>query len=334
MAGQQEYSSFFSELPLEDEDLAVLNAFLRSATEARLLDAYEILNKYKRFDDALLFLKKNLDQGIDYPGARFELSRLFLERGIVSLAWEELRKISSEFTQEFPKIKGCFFEAALLSGDERLINYFAEKDHAVVEQWLEKHQVHHREFKANGWIPTRSSLLKSLEARGRSLVLPRKNELDSIFLSLLKENERSLDNNPVAEKTDFARSSKNLDPCEGVIASCGDDFLEVALEDVFSWASQLSHVKSKSLDSATLAQIYMDQGLYQKASIIYRRLSEAQPLDDTYKRRLTETLTLAREQAGSDQEDDAMTVEVLENIEIIDRQTNFLQELLKKLNKN
>ncbi len=190
MTNEQDFLPFFDGLPLSDEQGSRVSAFLRKASDQRVLDAYLVLTDHRRYDDALVFLRKCLSFGDDFALSRSELIKLYLERGLVSLAWEELMKLSRAFVKENQFIRGCFFEASLLAESERLADYFSNQQPQAKEVWSEAHQLLLRQYESQGFKPTRDSLVKSLEIRGRALVLPRKDELNKAVLSFLREPSR------------------------------------------------------------------------------------------------------------------------------------------------
>jgi methyl coenzyme M reductase subunit C-like uncharacterized protein (methanogenesis marker protein 7) len=85
------------------------------------------------------------------------------------------------------------------------------------------------------------------------------------------------------------------------------------------------------LDSSTLADIYMKQGHYPKALAMYRRLLRLTPHDDKLKRRVTELTRLAQDQRAHDMSIDPVVVDHMEQIERIDRQIRFLNDMLERL---
>jgi tetratricopeptide (TPR) repeat protein len=85
------------------------------------------------------------------------------------------------------------------------------------------------------------------------------------------------------------------------------------------------------LDSTTLADIYAKQGFYAKALAIYRRLLRMAPHNDLIRMKVSELARLDKEQRHEDLESDPIIYERMEVVEIIDRQTRFLNGLLDSL---
>ncbi|MEI6399225.1 MAG: hypothetical protein WCO71_10680, partial [Pseudomonadota bacterium] len=85
------------------------------------------------------------------------------------------------------------------------------------------------------------------------------------------------------------------------------------------------------LDSTTLADIYSKQGFYAKALAIYRRLLRMAPHNDLIRLKVSELARLEKEQRTDDLESDPVAFDRMEIVEIIDRQTRFINGLLDKI---
>jgi hypothetical protein len=336
------WSSILRSLPLTKAENEVVKRFEIEPEGRSFLPVADILRAHRLTDEALELLTQGVDRHPNFSVARVVLARELLQKGMIESSWRILDESPSPLRSNVlaQKLK---LKLALIQGSE------AEAD-AIINH-LHIAQLHDVETKrisdlvtSKGHAKAREKLIQEIRDKGIEPLLPplpqRQESLQAGKAEVVASSEksggskahRSFD----SDADGFFHSvSEFLD-----MESLGQDvairgFHVTSLSEIFrpelSAAPEMKGAGGIELDSTTLADIYAGQGHYGKALDMYRRLLRTSPQNDLVKRRVAELARLEREQRSDDLSIDPSLVDVMESVEIIDRQIKFYSELLMRL---
>ena len=295
-------------------------------------------------DEALELLTQGVDRHPNFTVARVVLARELLQKGMIESSWRILDESPAPLKSNVlaQKLK---HKLALIQG--------AEAEAEAILNHLHIAQLHDVETKrisdlvsSKGQAKAREKLIQEIRDKGVEPLLPPLPQQQAALKSgptevgpaARKEKSGALkEERPFESDADgFLHSvSEFLD-----MESLGQDaalsgFHVTSLSEIFrpelSAAPEMKGAGGVELDSTTLADIYAGQGHYGKALDMYRRLLRTSPQNDLVRRRVGELARLEREQRSDDLSIDPSLVDVMESVEIIDRQIKFYSELLMRL---
>jgi tetratricopeptide (TPR) repeat protein len=313
------WSAILDKLPLSRTERAVVKRFEGDPEGRTFLPVADILRSHKMIDEAIEILTQGVARHPAFTIARVVLARELLAKGLVTESWRTLEHSPTALRDNLLAQKLRFKLAILLDS----------LDHAQATlQQLQMSNSVDSESRAladlialGGITRARERLIADIKRRGGTVVLPEGNFLPT---------PEALPEAPPPSVGDPFDSSHASEINEREIAG----FHVMPLTDVFEpgdMASTETTAGGVELDSSTLADIYMKQGHYPKALAMYRRLLRLTPHDDKLKRRVTELTRLAQDQRAHDMSIDPVVVDHMEQIERIDRQIRFLNDMLERL---
>lgn len=112
--------------------------------------------------------------------------------------------------------------------------------------------------------------------------------------------------------------------------SFGDFLLQ--LSHMHSHGASNTETQGTSIDSETLADIYVKQGHLLRAIRIYRRLNASNPSDNLAKK-LQKATELQTQNGGKTRIPEEQVIERLESLDLLRSKKEFLEGLLNKLKK-
>jgi tetratricopeptide (TPR) repeat protein len=323
------WTKMVRQLPLSRAEAEILRRFEEDPTGRQFLPLSEILRNHQLIDESVELLHQGVQ---DHPGfavARVVLARELFQRGMVIDSWDALARAPTPLTDNVLAQK-LQFKLAVLLGDEYTARSALQQ--LRVQQGVDPEIKRLAErLDMDGIALTRESYKTDLLGRGIELRMPNPGDLDAPVERSIPKNLKLPDETKgrgkkfILEYELDAATRKNI-----------EKFHVVPLAEVFapgvlaekSASSTKGHVE---LDSTTLADIYAKQGFYAKALAIYRRLLRMAPHNDLIRMKVSELARLDKEQRHEDLESDPIIYERMEVVEIIDRQTRFLNGLLDSL---
>ena len=326
------------QLPLSRSEQEVLRRFEEDPSGRQFLPLSDVLRNHKLIDESVELLAQGVQ---DHPGfaiARVVLARELFQRGMIMDAWTTLDHAPLPLTDNVlaQKLK---YKMSILLGDES--SAMTALQHLRMQQGIDPEikRISER-LEVDGISTARSEYRAELGRRGVELILP---VFDASKSSAPHGGaEVKMPGNAEAPLPLRARTKRFVLEYEldDSTRRQVESFHVVPLSEVFvpggsaepgAEAAGRGHVE---LDSTTLADIYAKQGFYAKALAIYRRLLRMAPHNDLIRLKVSELARLEKEQRADDLESDPVAFDRMEVVEIIDRQTRFLNGLLEKINQS
>jgi len=340
------WSSLLRSLPLSKSESDVVRRFEAEPEGRSFLPLADILRAHRLTDEALEILTQGVERHPNFSVARVVLSRELLQKGMIEAAWRVLQESPTSLRSNVMAQKLRFKLALLLSLDHEANSLI---------QYLQLEQLHDRDTKrladlavGKSLAKAREKLLEELRERGVTPLLPPLGQeastqersdqegqsLDAANAQLVSSANPTLDDGE--KDTTLPKGvSDYLDAAVFIQNDSLSAFHVTALTEIFrpenAAAPELKGAGGVELDSTTLAEIYAGQGHYGKALEMYRRILRVAPQNDLVKRRVAELARLEREQRTADLTIDPTLVDLMESVEIIDRQIKFYNDLLTRL---
>ena len=319
------------QLPLSRSEQEVLRRFEEDPSGRQFLPLSDILRNHKLVEESVELLAQGVQ---DHPGfavARVVLARELFQRGMIMDAWTTLDHAPAPLTDNVlaQKLK---FKMAVLLGDEAIA--IAAFQHLRMQQGIDPEikKISER-LEIDGIVTARKEYRADLSSRGIVLILP---SVDVTSLVRAGETRGVSKEAPVATRSRAKRFVLEYELDDSTRRQM-ESFHVMPLAEVFvpGVSAEQGHDNigrgQVELDSTTLADIYSKQGFYAKALAIYRRLLRMAPHNDLIRLKVSELARLEKEQRTDDLESDPVAFDRMEIVEIIDRQTRFINGLLDKI---
>jgi hypothetical protein len=324
------------QLPLTRSEQEVLRRFEEDPTGRQFLPLSDVLRNHKLIEESVELLAQGVQ---DHPGfavARVVLAREMFQRGMVMDAWTVLDHAPLPLTDNVLAQKLRFKMAVLLGDEPSAITAF---QHLRMQQGVDPEikRVSER-LEISGIVVARQDYRADLSRRGIDLMLPsveittpaRSGDAPGAAPASAAPQPAPVVSRPRAKR--FVLEYELDDSTRRQLES----FHVVPLTEVFMPGSSAENIDVSGrgqieLDSTTLADIYAKQGFYAKALAIYRRLLRMAPHNDLIRLKVSELARLEKEQRTDDLEADPVAFDRMEVVEIIDRQTRFINGLLEKI---
>lgn len=313
------WTPILRKLKLSKSEAAIVRRYEENPEGKSFLPVADILKSHQKMDECLELLMEGVERHPGFTVARVILARELMGRGLMQQAWTTLEN-SPESLHENVMAQKIGFKLAIVLGKE--------KEAREVFQHIKSRQFFDDEIKKLGdalefsrFIKVREELIEQLKAAGVAVLVDSSN--DEVSSSADSQFAELIDTGAGQEQP---QDLKFLKAIEG--------FYVVPLREIFSGerirtAPQVG--AGVELDSTTLADIFEKQGHYQKALDIYRRLLQASPHNELYKKKVVDINRLKREQRERDLAINPEVVDQMETLEILDHQIKYLYRLLERL---
>jgi len=321
------WTPLLNSLPLSRTERETIRRFRDDPAGRGFLPVADILRAHRLIDESLELLTQGVSQHPRFTVARVILVRELLGKGMVSEAWQTL-EASPEPLRDNVLAQKLRLKLSVLMGEDAVVK--------ATIQHLKLHQMHDSDSKRlaeqvelNGLAAAQTALLKDFSERGIDITLPATGK------AIFHEVDTAPSLQSVADEPVVARAlSAYFDPSEVVEDPAIAGFHVVPLDEIFrpgDSAGSRATSGGIELDSTTLAEIYVRQHHYSKALEIYRRLLRQSPGNDALRTKVSELIRLDKEQKDADLTLDPGLVDVIETVEIINKQMHFFNELLSRL---
>jgi len=335
--------NILANLSLSKTEREVVKRYETDPAGRAFLPLADILRSHKLIDESLELMMQGVANHPGFTVARVVLARELLNKGLVEEAWHTIEDSPISLRENVLAQKLRFKLAILISAETMAASTY---QHMRLQHMLDAETIKLGDiFSSAGILAAKRYLVKDFEERGCSLILPKEEPhikqqppkkplLEHQTITREKE-EKSID-----DVTPFKIKPEGLTPKHvDIVRQDSSSFHVVPLEDILNphGESLVGDGRKKSagieLDSTTLADIYAHQGHYSKALSIYRRLLRKSPQNDMLRLKVAELAKQARDQKADDLTIDPAIVDQMEQIEIIDAEIKFFNELLSKLEK-
>lgn len=329
--------ALLNKLPLSRTEREVVKRFEADPSGRTFLPIADILRSHRLVDESLELLTQGVDKHPTFSVARVVLARELLQKGLIENAWRTLESSPVALAENILAQK-LRFRLAILMGFEPTAR--AGYQHMQLHQMVDADtkrlaDVH----EVTGFAAAREKLIKELESRGTTLVLPAARPTPPSAAEVLSGPVPGFEAPPAAAEPslrDLPVNSAYLDAETLERDHNLAGFHVIPLDEIFRPQAEGAPSRAVTgagveLDSTTLADIYARQGHHTKALSVYRRLLRLTPGNDLLRRKVAELARLEREQKSVDLTIDPSVVDKMEEVEIIDRQIRFYNELLGKL---
>lgn len=305
-------------LSLSRTEKEVLKRFKSDPEGRSFLPVADILRAHGKIDESLELLLQGVTRHPRFTVARVVLARDLFRKGMVAESWQCLEDSPIAIEENILAQKLKFKMSILMRDETRVLQ---------LQRQMSNHKILDPETQKFIDIITVSGLAKCREELVRELIhqgVPAEN------LSLAGMPQRLVDES-IEEEIDNSAPNKKIkwtDPAAG--------FHVVPLSDVFRPRDGVESPsgivgEAVELDSTTLGDIYAGQGHYGKALGVYRRLLRLNPSNDFLRKKVAELTRLDRLQSEGSTEIDSGFVDQLEELQIIDAQIKFLNQLMDRL---
>lgn len=338
------WSSILRNLPLSKAEIEVVRRFEIEPEGRSFLAVADILRSHRLVDEALELLSQGVENHPHFTVSRVVLARELLQKGMVEAAWRVLddspTSLRSNVMAQKIKLKLALLQAF-------------EPEVVAILKHLDVAQLHDSETKrladivsGSGHAKAREKLLQEMRDKGIEPLLPQP-RVSPVGSSEGPGSESLVPHpapangppTPTPSSGDALSPSWSLSDYLDMESLAGNTVLSgfhvTSLTEIFrpdeSAAPDLKGRGGVELDSTTLADIYAGQGHYGKALEMYRRILRVSPQNDLVRRRVSELARLERDQRSVDLTIDPSLVDLMEAVEIIDRQIKFYNDLLTRL---
>ena len=325
------WTPLLNSLPLSRAERETIKRFREDASGRGFLPVADILRAHRLIDESLELLTQGLQQHPNFTVARVILVRELLGKGLVSESWQVLEQ-SPEPLRDNVLAQKLRLKLTLLIGDEAAAK--ATNQHLKLQQMQDLDSKKLGELlEVSGIAAAQAALFRDFSERGIELILPA-----SAVANLASAEISAAVASPVHSGPTLGAASAYLSSDIFADESTLAAFHVVPLDEIFRPGDEPGARQGGSggiggieLDSTTLAEIYIRQHHYSRALEIYRRLLQQSPGSDALRTKMAELLRLDREQRDTDLTLDPGLVDVIESVEIINRQMRFYNELLSRL---
>lgn len=316
------------DLPLSNTEKEVLKRYENDPEGRSFLPVADILKAHNRKREGLEMLVQGVERHPGYTVARVVLSREYLNKGMVGQAWKVLEDSPHPIRDNLLAQKLRFRLGILLEFEDAV---------RATYEFLRMQQMLDAETKKigdmleiSGLHAAKQKIINDFNRMGVTLDIPKREFFETQFNPA---------NGPVRLAEQVPDNPGFLEESAAIILNeTVGGFHVMPLNEVFRGESGAGgepragqRQGNGELDSTTLADIYEKQGYYGKALGIYKRLLKTSPGNDRFKNKLRELTKLEREQRQNDFSVDPELVDKMETLEIIDRQIEFYQELMGRL---
>jgi len=322
------WTPLLNSLPLSRAERETIKRFREDASGRGFLPVADILRAHRLIDESLELLTQGLQQHPNFTVARVILVRELLGKGLVSEAWQVLEQ-SPEPLRDNVLAQKLRLKLTLLIGDEAAAK--ATNQHLKLQQMQDLDSKKLGELlEVSGIAAAQAALVRDFSERGIELILPAPAVANLASAEISATVASPVHSGPTLGAVS-AYLSSDIFADESTLAA----FHVVPLDEIFRPGDEPGARQGGSggieLDSTTLAEIYIRQHHYSRALEIYRRLLQQSPGSDALRTKMAELLRLDREQRDTDLTLDPGLVDVIESVEIINRQMRFYNELLSRL---
>jgi tetratricopeptide (TPR) repeat protein len=301
-----------------DPVIAILERIELSRSERSVLERYrmdphgrtflplaDVLRTHGLIDESIELLWRGMRAHPSFAMARVILARELFQKGLLTDAWQTLQDSPTTLGDNIVALKILFKLNVLfenLEGSERTRQEILQRGDPD-EEIRELTGI----FTLRGLRATKDFLLQSFMSSG---VTPALSE----------------------ERAIAAPPSKEVKATASDIASEAENFSVMPLNQVFTAIVDIPDGgKPLELDSATLAEIFEQQQHFAKAMEVYKRLLRLNPNSEFLKLRIRRVAKQLSAQKREDLDIDPSIVDQMEQIEVIDRQMQFLNGMLNRL---
>ncbi|MCB9228785.1 MAG: hypothetical protein H6618_04160 [Deltaproteobacteria bacterium] len=312
---------FFSPLThLSRQEKQLCQDFAKQPEVSRLLSVFRMLKQKDSIQEAFVLLTWGVKKYPDYLPARIQLAHMLYDKGLIQDAWTCLSMASSQTLSENHMGQKLRLRLAVLLGMESLVNQILNSMENSGLRDAETTRL--KEVLRSGGIRSACQLLiGEFQKKGKELFLPESGTSPAGGLP-----EKILHG-----KTPAFPSVPDVP--EALLQDPGlKGFYVVPLAELFAVSSQTEQqtTSESPLDSPTIAEIYFNQGLYQKAGQVYQNLLRLSPGNEAWKLRLREIRQQLYHDKAALTEDTAL-IHKQEVLGHAQRQARFYQNMLEKL---
>ena len=318
----------FSKLAgLNKKERRMVEDFAKNPRVSRLLLICEILKRKQYDQEVYELLSWGIKRFPDYLAARVSLSSMLYEKGLIQDAWDCLGPEGAF------DLSGNYLGLKLKLRLSVLLGFEGGASRALSQ--LEACGVRDGETSEIGKI------LHSGGLRAASALLIgefRKNNQEVFLPASPSASAKGGLQNPDDLSQKPHPSFQDSGGIAEILANFAEDpgmkgFYVVPLSEVFSVENSAREdtAPDSPLDSPTIAEIYYNQGLYQKALKVYKNLLTTSPGNEAWKARIREIKGILEEAEQQDLSLDPSLIRKWDTINGIRKKTRFYQELLEQL---
>lgn len=306
-------------LPLSRAEEAVVKRYASDPQGRAFLPISDILRQHKLIDESVEILVQGVERHPAFTVARVILARELFLKGLCEDAWMTLESCR-EPLHENVLAQRLRLKLAIILRQEADAHKCAA--HLKAQRMLDEESSRLNEgLELMQFAAVREMLVKDLRHQGIPI-------LDEILAPPAKP--------PSASQADTKPSNSPPDSPSANITERLLGFHVLPLREVFAtaWGPEgdvIGTAGGVELDSITLAEIYEQQGHYQKALEVNRRLLRLMPSSEMLKRKVAEISRLKAEQRAQDLAIDPEIVDKMTAVEDINQQISFLEAMLGRL---
>lgn len=329
------WTHILANLSLSKTEREVVKRYEADPTGRAFLPLADILRSHKMIDESLELMIQGVTNHPGFTVARVVLARELLNKGLVQEAWRTIEESPVSLKDNVLAQKLRLKLAILISAESIATSIY---QHIRLQRMLDAEIIKLGDILSSaGILAARRFLVKDFEERGCTLVLPKEETIIKAPVVVQKSDEKKSDEvNTVKLKPESLNETRHI--IQPPIKQDPSSFHVVPLADILSPQGDSDQgdqgIKKSGgieLDSTTLADIYAHQGHYSKALSIYRRLLRKSPQNEMLKLKVAELARQARDQKADDFAIDPTIVDQMEQLEIIDTEIKFFEDLLSKL---
>lgn len=306
-------------IELSRAEKEVVKRYQNNPNGRNFLPFSDILRSHQFIDESLELLIHGVRLHPDYVVARVVLVRELLNNGLALDAWKYLEDAMKSLKLNALAQKLKFHLSILLS--------YEAIAHATYRHMIQFNLVDDESkrlgdiLEHSGFRVVHEKLISEYSDKGIQVVLPERHSFEE---SAEASNAETLDG-PDSGLLENVYYEYDKNQAEG--------FLVVPLEDIFSDDKSAGQTiqAGVELESLTLAEIYENQGHFEKASSMYRRLLRLSPHNKKLKKRISDLAKKEKAQRHEDLIVDPSIADSMEQLEIINRQIDFYRTMLDKL---
>ncbi|MEZ4742699.1 MAG: tetratricopeptide repeat protein [Bdellovibrionota bacterium] len=313
------WSPILEKINLSRTEKEVVNRFRKDPQGRSFLPVADILKRHQFVDESIELLTRGVLAHKTFTVARVVLVRELYNKGLIVEAWKTLEQTTSSLKQNIlaQKLK---FKLAIALGYNLIAASTIE--HMKIQNMLDEETTALGEtFETSGIYEARKILINQWNSQGVQIDLPAYVEQAPNVM----DADKSIDT--INEKKSDEFPSYNINTVKG--------FQVVRLEEIFHGEDTIASDKSAfsgiELDSTTLAEIYENQGHYDKSIAVYRRLLRVSPSNEFLQNKIRELARKSKEQKLDDLTIDPSIADSMEQIEMIDVEIRFFESLLERL---
>jgi len=292
-------------MDLSRSERSVLERYRMDPHGRTFLPLADVLRTHGLMDESIELLWRGVRAHPSFAMARVILARELFQKGLLTDAWQTLQDSPTALGDNILALKILFKLNVLfenLEGSER-----ARQD--ILQRGEPDEEIRELTgiFTLRGLGATKDFLLQQFSSLG---VTPSSHD----------------------ERANVPTPAKESKPVTKDVTNEAENFSVLPLNQVFTAIVDVpDSSKPLELDSATLAEIFEQQQHYAKAMDVYKRLLRLNPHSEFLKLRIRRVAKQLSAQKREDLDIDPSIVDQMEQIEVIDRQLQFLNGMLNKL---